>query len=213
MSLTAQQKAYLEYLAKTDMTAAAIFAGISDENSAGVLFQQSYTTPPVADVDWIATGALLHDDLATPILAAGLTNSTIAIPRNVTVTYEAAWDAGVSVMIHGLDQFGVAIEEEIATGQSETKSGSKIFASITSIHCVGTPGAGGATHGATVGFGAKVGLASKLASTIGFKVSVSTTPTSPISDVQIDSTYHAWSSSGTGPDASRSYVVEGRKIA
>lgn len=120
------------------------------------------------------------------------------VPRNVTVTFNAAWDGG-DVTIEGTDQFGNAISEVIADAAGSTVAGAKIFATVTgaSKELVGA-----AAAPASIGTGTILGLSQPLSSASGnllFADGVGEAGTWDATNHSVDPT--------TAPDGSAEFIV------
>jgi hypothetical protein len=112
----------------------------------------TYTAPAAASATGVA--AREEDNVAGGVWVGAFTSP--AIPRNVTITFEAAW-AGGDVTVSGTDQFDAAITEVIADNPGSLVSGVKVFKTVTGA-VNQSVGAGGVNHGATIGFGNALGL-------------------------------------------------------
>jgi len=108
-----------------------------------------------------------------------------AVPRNVTVTFEASW-AGGNVTFTGTDQFDAVLTETIAASAGSRVDGIKTFKTVTGIaHAAAGPG--GAGHDATAGWGHKFGVAQTLTAPLGVLSADGAND-----DAVWDSTYHAF---------------------
>lgn len=123
--------------------------------------------------------------------------SNPAIPRNVTVTFAAGWDAG-DVTINGTDQFDAAVSETIADAAGTTVAGTKIFKTITSAT---KQSVGAAADGASIGYGDKIGLLAPIVSTFGMLQTDNTGEA-----VTVDATYHAFTPA-TAPNGVHDYKI------
>lgn len=86
------------------------------------------------------------------------------VPRNLRVTFSAAWDGG-DVTVYGTNQFDEAISEVFADVAGTTVVGLKIFKTVTAA-TKETP-AGVAGNGASIGTGDTIGLDVRLADEVG----------------------------------------------
>jgi len=115
-------------------------------------------TPVIADVDRIVTSVALADGAAT--LAA-----QPDVPRNLTMVLLDADDSATSTITAiGLDPAGRTVTETMlpdGAGGGKTLTGTKIFASVTSVTVSGTAGATGADL-LEVGVGDLIGLPSDI---------------------------------------------------
>jgi len=110
-------------------------------------------TTPAAD-SAAGVAAREEDNVALGAWAGPFTSPVV--PRNVSITFEAAW-AGGDVTVVGTDQFGTAISEVIADSAGSTVYGTKVFATVTGATNE-LVGAGGVNHGATIGWAHKLGI-------------------------------------------------------
>lgn len=155
------------------------------------------TGAPVAAIgDNILAAAKLFAD------AAGLTISADAqpdVPRNLTVYFGLNWDGG-NIIITGTDQFDAAAVETFTTGSAVTRTGVKIFKTISALGIA--KGVQGAVNvAATVGVGNKLGLSSVLSSATGILA-----VTGVAEAGTWDSTYHAVLPTSV-PNAARTYTA------
>jgi hypothetical protein len=106
-----------------------------------------------------ATGVLAAKALTTAAQAITTGITDPAVPRNATITGNAAGIAG-NVTVKGTNNQGVATSEVIALNGTATVAGAKAFATITEVDLPIQ------THGGTdtvsVGFGAVLGLPTTL---------------------------------------------------
>ena len=119
------------------------------------------------------------------------------VPRNASITFEAAW-AGGDVTITGTNQFDAAQTETIADVAGSIVYGSKIFKTITGATNQ-LNGAGGVNHGATIGWGHKLGV-SKAISAVGGIVTCDDAD----EDVVWDRTYSSFSPTNL-PNGARTF--------
>jgi len=84
-------------------------------------------------------------------------------PRSIRVTFGAAWDAG-DVTVVGTDQFGEAQMEVIADVGGTTVEGDAIFSTVTSAS---KELVGASAHGASIGWGDRLGLSFELVQPVG----------------------------------------------
>jgi len=159
----------------------------------GLNWYDGTITNPAADD---ATGVHASNDDDTQAWPGPITSPTS--PRNVTVTFGAAW-AGGDVTFTGTDQFDVVITEVIADVAGTLVAGVKIFKSITGI-AHELAGAGGAGHGATAGWGHKLGVDYELAAQLGILTVDGVTE-----HATWDSTYHAFNPTSL-PDGTHDYT-------
>ena len=97
------------------------------------------------------------DDAGGPVIA-GFTSPVV--PRNVILTFGAAW-AGGAVSVIGTDQDDLASTEIVAANLGGSTVGVRIFKTITSMTF--TAGAGGAGHELNIATGDKLGILAPLA--------------------------------------------------
>jgi len=109
------------------------------------------TSPDAADVDGIATAAVVISAATAQTIAAASFDGVVGAgemfpPRNVTLTLSnsADWDATTAV-ITGTDQDGAVISENflIPNGGGATVDGALYFASVTSVLIPAQTGTGG----------------------------------------------------------------------
>lgn len=151
-------------------------------------------TTPAAD-SAAGVAAREADDVALKTWVGPFTSPVV--PRNVSITFESAW-AGGDITITGTDQFGAAQTETIADTLSATVYGSKIFATVTGATNQSS-GAGGVNHGATIGWGHKLGVTKAITAVGGI-----VTCDDASEDVVWDRTRSAFQPTNL-PDGSRSY--------
>jgi hypothetical protein len=84
----------------------------------------------VSDVDYYVTAVAASNEAAGVDLT--LLKTAPDFPRNVTITSSAAQTETVTVT--GTDQFGAAQTEDIDFNGAATVSGTKIFATVTTVH-------------------------------------------------------------------------------
>jgi len=109
-----------------------------------------------------ATGIHASNDDDTQAWPGAITSPVV--PRNVTVTFGSAW-AGGDVTFTGIDQFDAVISEIIADATGLV-TGTKIFKTVTGI-AHELLGPGGLNHGASAGWGHKLGVTQTLAAQLG----------------------------------------------
>jgi hypothetical protein len=149
---------------------------------------------PAADAA-AGVAAREEDNLAGGLWVGAFTSPTV--PRNATITFEAAW-AGGDITLAGTDQFDAPITEVIADVAGALVSGVKVFKTITGATNE-LVGGGGVGHGATIGWGHKFGVAKVLAAPLGL-LSVDNA-----SEVAVwDTTYDAFTPT-TLPNAAHNY--------
>jgi len=124
-------------------------------NTGGDLVAMRYvdviSNPLAAAVDTIvATVAASHVDLTLLV-------TTLDFPRNLTITADGAQTEAVTVT--GTDQFDAAQTESISFNGASTVVGTKVWKTLTSVHCA-TPAPGGAN--VSVGVGSILGTSRKL---------------------------------------------------
>jgi hypothetical protein len=167
-------------LTLTTAQAALLYADVSKldsgARSGGQFYAESWTNPATADVDAIAVtvGSTAGIQTLTGVALDGVVgDDTMTPPRNLTITFSnhADWDA-TTIVIAGTDVNGDVISEDFAVpnGGNQTVTGAKAFATVTSVTIPAQTGAGGT---ATIGFGAKIGLARKLYTRSGLTMQVS----------------------------------------
>lgn len=153
---------------------------IQAQIAAAVLLHVGTITNPVADD---ASGVHASNDDDTQVWPGPFTDP--AVPRNVSITFGAAW-AGGAVTFVGLDQFDAPISEVIGSSPGNLVYGTKVFKEIIAIsHAAAGPA--GAGHGATAGWGHKFGIAKVLSAAIGIL-----TADGSSEDATWDATYHAF---------------------
>jgi hypothetical protein len=85
------------------------------------------------------------------------------VPRNVTATFGAAYNAG-DVRVYGTDQFDVVIEDSLVSNPGGITAGTKIFKTVTRAKRAAI---GAAADPVSIGFGNKLGLSVVLSSVRG----------------------------------------------
>jgi len=125
--------------------------------------RQAWSTTQAVAYSTTGVHAAVTDNGSQQVVTTGITNPPCA--RNVTAT--AGGTAGdikaISVVVSGTDINGEAISETLpafTVDTAGTVTGSKAFATVTSITIPAHDGTGATT---AVGFGSKLGLAHKLA--------------------------------------------------
>ena len=120
------------------------------------------TSPDAADVDGIATAAVVISAATAQTIAAASFDGVVGAgemfpPRNVTLTLSnsADWDATTAV-VTGTDEDGRVIQESllIPNGGNATVTGLRHFRTISSLYIPAQSGTGGT---ATFGFGSLLG--------------------------------------------------------
>lgn len=160
---------------------------------AGLDWYTGTITAPAAD-DPVGVHAANGDDVqAWP----GAFTSPV-VPRNVTITFEAAW-AGGNVTVVGTDHFDAALTETLVASAGARVDGVKVFKTVTGIsHAAAGPG--GLNHDATAGWGHKLGVAQTLAAALGI-LSVDGVTES----AEWDTTYDAFTPTNV-PDGARDFT-------
>lgn len=120
-----------------------------------------------------------------------------AVPRNLTVTFNALWDGG-TVTVTGTDQFDAATSEVFTPGAGTTVVGTKIFKTATSA-VKSLVGASATT--ASIGTGTKLGVAANITSAFGILTVDGTAEA-----VTVDATNDAFTPT-TAPNGARVYVL------
>lgn len=129
-------------------------------------------------------------------VTSGITNPTV--PRNLIITFAAAWDGG-DVVVEGTNQFDQVISETFLSNAGSTRVGTKIFKTVTSVaHTV----VGATANTYSVGDGDKLGI-----TTIPATSSPVLLATNGVGEaVTFDTTYNAFTPTSI-PNGSRSYVL------
>jgi len=100
----------------------------------------SFITAAAADPNGISVAASVGNNAALVIggaLASG-GSVTFDAPRNITIL-SAGDDSGISFTAVGTDETGSAVSESITGADSDTATGTQLFATIASITAVGNP--------------------------------------------------------------------------
>tara|TARA_R100000988_G_C3955990_1_gene143578 strand:+ start:284 stop:889 length:606 start_codon:yes stop_codon:yes gene_type:complete len=102
--------------------------------------QSTFIEAATADPDGISTAAAVGNNAALTIGGALASGGSVTFdqPRNITIL-SAGDDSGISFTAVGTDETGAAATESITGVDSDTATGSQIFATITSITAVGDP--------------------------------------------------------------------------
>lgn len=153
----------------------------------------AYTSPASADAVSVHSGvAASFAALAFPTIVQP------PIPRNLVVTLASGWDGG-DVTVVGTNQFDEAVSEVFLAGSAVTRTGVKVFKTVTSItkSLVGASGALG-----SVGVGSKLGISGVLADALSAVLFID----NGASAATLDATYHAFTPS-TVPDGALSYAL------
>lgn len=133
---------------------------VSDASSTGLAVDiQPYGSKDFAVVQSIIDAPAKSANSIVAATAANAANALVVaanpdIPRNLRVIFAASWDGG-DVTVLGTDQFGNAQSETFTTGSGVTRTGSKIFKTVTSASKATV---GATANTVTVGTGDKLGL-------------------------------------------------------
>jgi len=102
--------------------------------------QSTFIEAATADPDGISTAASVGNNAALVIGGALASGGSVTFdqPRNITIL-SAGDDSGISFTAVGTDETGAAATESITGVDSDTATGSQIFATIASITAVGNP--------------------------------------------------------------------------
>ena len=102
--------------------------------------QSTFIEAATADPDGISTAASVGNNAALVIGGALASGGSVTFdqPRNITIL-SAGDDSGISFTAVGTDETGAAATESITGADSDTATGSQIFATIASITAVGNP--------------------------------------------------------------------------
>jgi hypothetical protein len=102
--------------------------------------QSTFIEAATADPDGISTAAAVGNNAALTIGGALASGGSVTFdqPRNITIL-SAGDDSGISFTAVGTDETGAAATESITGADSDTATGSQIFATIASITAVGNP--------------------------------------------------------------------------
>lgn len=124
--------------------------------------RQAWSTTQAAAASTTGVHAAVTDTGAQQVVTTGITNPPCA--RNITATAGGTNTdiKAISVIVSGTDINGAAISETLPAFTVDTAgsvTGSKAFATVTSITIPAHDGTGATT---AVGFGSKLGLAHKL---------------------------------------------------
>lgn len=131
-------------------------------------------------------------------VTSGITNPTY--PRNLLITFAAAWDGGDVVAV-GTDQNGLPITESFVSNPAGTRVGTKIFKTVTSVaHTV----VGGTANTYSVGDGDKLGLPAGVSPAASSPVLLFTSGVAEA--VTFDSTVNGFTPTSI-PNGTRSYVL------
>lgn len=121
------------------------------------------------------------------------------VPRNATVTFDAAWDGG-DVNVTGTDQFDAAQSELFTSNPGATSVGTKVFKTITAAT---KSAVGMAADAASIGTGTKLGAGVNIVSAFGIL-----TVDGAAEAVTVDATNDAFTPT-TAPNGARVYVFLG----
>jgi len=158
---------------------------------------EQVAAPVAAAADLILTTGTLSSDVPDATIAA---EAQPDVPRNLTVFFALNYD-GPDVVVTGLDQFGNAVSETFTAGSNVTRTGTKIFDSVSNISNDGVAGVGAASG--TVGVGDKLGVTLRFEdddAQVLFADGVAEAGT-------FDATYKAVTPT-TVPDAAVNYIVQ-----
>lgn len=191
--LSASQKAMLKAWGKAgDIVGRATVAAVEGSASlvaAGV---------NVSTISATAIRGAIAGNTSTAPVTAGITNPTY--PRNIIITFAAAWDGG-DVIVKGTDQDGKVISETFTSNPGATRVGSKIFKTVTSVeHTV----VGATANTYSTGDGNKLGLPAGVSPAASSPVLLFTNGVAEA--VTFDNTVNGFTPTSV-PNGSRSYVL------
>ena len=108
--------------------------------STGSDVSSSFITAAAADTDGISTAAAVGNNAALTLGGALASGGSVTFdsPRNVTIL-SGGDDSAISFTVAGTDESGTAATESITGADTGTATGTKFFATITSITAVGDP--------------------------------------------------------------------------
>ena len=100
----------------------------------------SFITAAAADPDGVSTAAAVGNNAALTLGGALASGGSVTFdsPRNVTIL-SGGDDSAISFTVAGTDESGTAATESITGADTGTATGTKFFATITSITAVGDP--------------------------------------------------------------------------
>ena len=132
--------------------------GSTAAGSTATMAVETNLAPPTAGV---AVHAQIIDNATSPV-TTGITNPER--PRNLVYTFGAAWGGG-NPTITGTDQDDAAVTETPVVNLGSTRTGTKIFKTVTSIAFAA--GAGGGTHSLDIATGDKLGILAPFSAAVG----------------------------------------------
>ena len=108
--------------------------------STGSDVSSSFITAAAADPDGVSTAAAVGNNAALTLGGALASGGSVTFdsPRNVTIL-SGGDDSAISFTVAGTDESGTAATESITGADTGTATGTKFFATITSITAVGDP--------------------------------------------------------------------------
>lgn len=199
-TVNADKLAVLKHLAASgDIVAQELVNSISNETALAALGTGLVSGGAPAAKNATVVQGTSYGDAGSNVIAGPFT-APVA-PRNLMMTFGAAWDGG-NIVVEGTDQFGAAVTETFLSNTGSTRVGTKVFKTVTAVSKTAIGVGSHATNTLTIGTGDKIGLT---------VLALAASPVLLFVDgvaeaVTFDFTYNAFTPT-TLPNGTRAYVL------